>query len=103
MSFTYNPYLTIVIKETHVVSFYLFSRRKASHLSLDRKCGRPGHQSALENQKRTVPVQQMWVLSQNRKPKNLYVIRPLWLPSLFCSCLDGGKLVNSFSTCTYLL
>ena len=77
-----------------------FSRRNASHLSLDSPCSNPSHQSALQKQIWTVPVQQMSPISQNSKPENIYVIRPLWL--LFCSCLDGGKLVNSFSTCKYV-
>ena len=63
-----------------------FSCRKASHLSLDSPCCHPGHQSALQKQIWTVPVQQMSPISQNSKLENLYVIRPL--PSLFCSCLS---------------
>ena len=36
----------------------------------------------------------MWAISPCGESKNLYVILPLWLPSLFCSFLNGGKLVN---------
>ena len=77
-----------------------FSRRNASHLSLDSPCSNPSHQPALPNQKWTVPLFPMWVLPQNRQSTTVFVIRPLWL--LFCSCLDGGKVVNSFSTCKYV-
>ena len=50
--------------------FFLFSPRKVSHLP---DC---------KNKKRTFPLFPMLVLSQNRKPENLSVIRPLWLPSM---------------------
>ena len=47
-----------------------FSRRKASHLSLDNLRSHRGHQATLQNQTQMVPVFLMWAISPCGESKN---------------------------------